>query len=59
MRMKMRLFPLLAAMLCMVMLMGCTAHAGTEYNKLTEAESNKLTATELQELQELCAPGSW
>lgn len=51
MRMKKRLFPLLAALLCMVMLMGCTAHAGPESNKLTEAE--------LQELQELFAPGSW
>ena len=51
MRMKKRLFPLLAALLCMVMLMGCTTHAGPESNKLTEAE--------LQELQELFAPGSW
>ena len=49
--MKKHLFPLLAALLCMVMLMGCTAHAGPESNKLTEAE--------LQELQELFAPGSW
>ena len=49
--MKKRLFPLLAALLCMVMLMGCTTHAGPESNKLTEAE--------LQELQELFAPGSW
>ena len=47
----MRLFPLLAALLCMVMLMGCTTHA--------EPESNKLTEAELQELQELFAPGSW
>lgn len=51
MRMKKRLFPLLAALLCMVMLMGCTTHA--------EPESNKLTEAELQELQELFAPGSW
>lgn len=51
MRMKTHLFPLLAALLCMVMLMGCTTHA--------EPESNKLTETELQELQELFAPGSW
>ena len=51
MKMKKHLFPLLAALLCMVMLMGCTAHAGPESNKLTEAE--------LQELQELFAPGSW
>ena len=51
MKMKKRLFALLAALLCMVMLMGCTAHAGPESNKLTEAE--------LQELQELFAPGSW
>ena len=57
--MKKHLFPLLAALLCMVMLMGCTAHAGPESNKLTEAESNKLTEAELQELQELFAPGSW
>ena len=49
--MKKRLFPLLAALLCMVMLMGCTTHA--------EPESNKLTEAELQELQELFAPGSW
>lgn len=34
----MRLFPLLAALLCMVMLMGCTTHAEPESNKLTEAE---------------------
>ena len=67
MKMKKHLFPLLAALLCMVMLMGCTAHAGpesnklteAESNKLTEAESNKLTEAELQELQELFAPGSW
>lgn len=67
MKMKKHLFPLLAALLCMVMLMGCTAHAGPESNKLTEpesnklteAESNKLTEAELQELQELFAPGSW
>ena len=32
-------------------LMGCTTHA--------EPESNKLTEAELQELQELFAPGSW
>ena len=51
MRMKKRLFSLLAALLCMVMLMGCTTHA--------EPESNKLTEAELQELQELFAPGSW
>jgi len=51
MKMKKHLFALLAALLCMVMLMGCTAHAGPESNKLTEAE--------LQELQELFAPGSW
>lgn len=51
MRMKKRLFPLLAALLCMVMLMGCTTHA--------EPESNKLTEAELQELQGLFAPGSW
>lgn len=57
--MKKHLFALLAALLCMVMLMGCTAHAGPESNKLTEAESNKLTEAELQELQELFAPGSW
>ena len=57
--MKKRLFPLLAALLCMVMLMGCTAHAGPESNKLTGPESNKLTEAELQELQELFAPGSW
>ena len=43
MKMKKHLFALLAALLCMVMLMGCTAHAGPESNKLTEAESNKLT----------------
>ena len=59
MKMKKHLFALLAALLCMVMLMGCTAHAGPESNKLTEAESNKLTEAELQELQELFAPGSW
>lgn len=59
MKMKKHLFPLPAALLCMVMLMGCTAHAGPESNKLTEAESNKLTEAELQELQELFAPGSW
>lgn len=47
MRMKKRLFSLLAALLCMVMLMGCTTHA--------EPESNKLTEAELQELQELFA----
>ena len=49
MKMKKHLFALLAALLCMVMLMGCTAHAGPESNKLTEAESNKLTEAELQE----------
>ena len=43
MKMKKHLFPLLAALLCMVMLMGCTAHAGPESNKLTGPESNKLT----------------
>lgn len=59
MKMKKHLFPLLAALLCMVMLMGCTAHAGPESNKLTGPESNKLTEAELQELQELFAPGSW
>ena len=48
MEMKKHLFALLAALLCMVMLMGCTAHAGPESNKLTEAESNKLTEAELQ-----------
>ena len=51
MKVKKHLFPLLAALLCMVMLMGCTTHA--------EPESNKLTEAELQELQELFAPGSW
>lgn len=56
MKMKKHLFPLLAALLCMVMLMGCTAHAGPESNKLTGPESNKLTEAELQEL---FAPGSW
>lgn len=49
--MKKRFISLLAALLCMVMLVGCTASA--------EPESNKLTDAELQELQELFAPGSW
>lgn len=43
MKMKKHLFPLLAALLCMVMLMGCTAHAGPESNKLTEKGGNALT----------------
>lgn len=49
--MKKRLLPLLAALLSMVLLVGCAASA--------EPESNKLTDAELQELQVLFAPGSW
>lgn len=51
MKMKKRFLSLLAALLCMVLLMGCTASA--------EPESNKLTKAELQELQALFAPGGW
>ena len=46
MKMKKHLFPLLAALLCMVMLMGCTAPVSYTHLDVYKRQDNDKTATQ-------------